>query len=160
MAAVPAGALAWHIGRSPERAVGAVIADPLAQSLLAAVGILLLVIAARERILLRLDAWILPETEDQRQALADAAGALAQAGRITTVGETVTRTVRHGCGSPATLLVADEAETQCARVQRPAGPVRAPVAPDGHRPRVGNRRRARAGRAERAAVGFPLAAAR
>ncbi len=103
VAAVPAGALAWHIGRSPERAVGAVIADPLAQSLFAAVGILLLLIAARERILIRLDAWILPETADQRQALADAAGALAQAGRITTVGETVTRTVRlardpAGCG--------------------------------------------------------------
>ena len=32
--------------------------------------------------------------------LADAAGALAQAGRITTVGEAVTRTVRRGCGSP------------------------------------------------------------
>ena len=30
VAAVPAGALAWHIGRSPERTVGAVIADPLA----------------------------------------------------------------------------------------------------------------------------------
>ena len=112
VAAVPAGALAWHIGRSPERAVGAVIADPLAQSLFAAVGILLLLIAARERILIRLDAWILPETADQRQALADAAGALAQASRITTVGETVTRTVRRGCGSPATLLVADDAETQ------------------------------------------------
>ena len=110
-AAVPAGALLWLIGRSPERQVGAVIADPLAQSLFAAVGILGLLIAARERILIRLDAWILPETADQRQALADAAGALAQAGRITTVGETVTRTVRRGCGSPATLLVADAAET-------------------------------------------------
>ena len=110
-AAVPAGALVWLIGRSPERAVGAVLADPLAQSLVAAVGILLLVTAARERILIRLDAWILPETADQRLALADAAGALVQAGRITTVGETVTRTVRRGCGSPATLLVADDAET-------------------------------------------------
>ena len=110
-AAVPAGALLWLIGRNPEREVGALIADPLAQSLLAAVGILLLLIAARERILIRLDAWILPETADQRQALADAAGTLAQAGRITTVGETVTRTVRRGCGSPATLLVADAAET-------------------------------------------------
>ena len=110
-AAVPAGALLWLIGRNPEREVGALIADPLAQSLFAAVGILLLLIAARERILIRLDAWILPETADQRQALADAAGTLAQAGRITTVGETVTRTVRRGCGSPATLLVADAAET-------------------------------------------------
>ena len=62
VAAVPAAALAWLIGRSPERAVGAVMADPLAQSLFAAVGILLLLIAARERILIRLDAWILPET--------------------------------------------------------------------------------------------------
>ena len=109
VAAVPAGALAWLIGRSPERAVGAVLADPLAQALFAAVGILLLVIAARDRILLHLDAWILPETADQRQALADAAGALAQAERITTVGEIVTRTVRRGCGAPATLLVADDA---------------------------------------------------
>ena len=112
VAAVPAGALAWHIGRSPERTVGAVIADPLAQSLFAAVGILLLLIAAREGILIRLDAWIVPETADQRQALADAAGAFAQAGRITTVGETVTRTVRRGCGSPATLLVAADSGTQ------------------------------------------------
>ena len=121
VAAVPAGALAWLIGLSPERAVGAVLTDPLAQALFAAVGILLLVIAARERLLIHLDAWILPETADQRQALADAAGALAQAGRITTVGEAVTRTVRRGCGSPATLLVADDAET-------PAGGFSAPQA--------------------------------
>ena len=119
VAAVPAGALAWLIGRSPERAVGAVIADPLAQALVAAVGILMLAIAARDRILLYLDAWILPETADQRQALADAAGALAQAGRITTVGETVTRTVRHGCGAPATLLVADDAETRAGGFSAP-----------------------------------------
>ena len=119
VAAGPAGALAWHIGRSPERTVGAVIADPLAQSLFAAIGLALLVIAARERILIRLDAWILPETADQRQALADAAGALAQAGRITTVGETVTRTVRRGCGSPATLLVADDAETRAGGFSAP-----------------------------------------
>ena len=125
LAAVPAGALAWLIGGSPERAVGALIADPLAQSLFAAVGILLLVIAARERILIRLDAWVLPETADQRQALADAAGALAQASRITTVGETVTRTVRRGCGSPATLLVADDAGTQAGGFSAP----RARIAP-------------------------------
>ena len=118
-AAVPAGALAWLIGRSPERAVGTVIADPLAQSLFAAAGILLLVIAARERILIHLDTWILPETADQRQALADAAGALAQAGRITAVGETVTRAVRHGCGSPAALLVADGAETRAGGFSAP-----------------------------------------
>ncbi len=125
LAAVPAAALAWLIGGNPERAVGAVIADPLAQSLFAVVGLLLLVIAARERILIRLDAWILPETADQRQALADAAGALAQASRITTVGETVTRTVRRGCGSPATLLVADDAGTHAGGFSAP----RARIAP-------------------------------
>ena len=119
VAAVPAGALAWLIGRSPERVVGAVIADPLAQSMFAAVGLLLLLIAARERILIRLDAWLLPETADQRQALADAAGALAQAGRITTVGETVTRTVRRGCNSPATLLVAADAGIQAGGFSAP-----------------------------------------
>ena len=119
VAAVPAGALAWLIGISSERAVGAVLTDPRAQALFAAVGILLLVIAARERLLIHLDAWILPETADQRQALADAAGALAQAGRITTVGEAVTRTVRRGCGSPATLLVADDAETHAGGFSAP-----------------------------------------
>ena len=76
-------------------------------------------IAARERILIHLDTWILPETADQRQALADAAGALAQAGRITAVGETVTRTVRRGCGSPAVLLVADGAETRAGGFSAP-----------------------------------------
>ena len=35
VAAVPAGALAWLIGRSSERAVGAVLTDPLAQALFA-----------------------------------------------------------------------------------------------------------------------------
>ena len=119
VAAVPAVALAWLIGRSPERAVGAVLADPLAQTLVATVGILLVVIAARDRLLFHLDAWILPETADQRQALADAAGALAQAERSTTVGEIVTRTVRRGCGSPATLLVADDAETRAGGFSAP-----------------------------------------
>ncbi len=54
--ALPAAALGWVLVRSPERAVGAVLADPLAQSLAAATGLLLLVAAARERLLVRLDA--------------------------------------------------------------------------------------------------------
>ena len=160
VAAVPAGALAWLIGRSPERAVGAVIADPLAQSLFAAVGILLLVIAARERILIRLDAWILPETADQRQALADAAGGPG-AGRA----DHHRRRDRHPDGAARVRLAGDSAggrrrRDPRGRVQRPAGPDRAPVAPDGHRPPAGNGRWTRAGRAGRAAVGLPLAAAR
>ena len=109
VAAVPAGALAWFIGRSPERAVGTVIADPLAQSLFAAAGILLLVIAARERILIHLDTWILPETADQRQAR------FAPLGRQTAIVhllETAGGPVRvepNGRPSVFTLLPPDEA---------------------------------------------------
>ena len=69
VAAVPAGALAWLIGLSPERAVGAVITDPLAQALFAAVGILLLVIAARARLLTHLDAWTRAGPPQARQRL-------------------------------------------------------------------------------------------
>ena len=47
--------------------MGEVLADPLLQSLAAAAGILLLVVAGRKQLLNRLDAWIFPETVDQRQ---------------------------------------------------------------------------------------------
>ena len=107
-AAVALGLLA---ASRPERAVGAFVADPLVLSLGAAMGVMLLVAAGRERILMRLDAWVVPETTDQRQALAAATVALAQAGHIETIGRTVTRTVNRSCGSPATLLVAGEIET-------------------------------------------------
>ena len=109
VAVAPAVALGWLVASRSEREVGVVIADPLAQSLAAATGIMLLVVAGRERILIRLDAWICPETTDQRPALAAATAALAQTGRITTISRIVTRTVHRGCGTPATLLVATDA---------------------------------------------------
>ena len=80
-------------------------------SLAAAFGTMLLLAAARERILMRLDAWVVPETTDQRQALAAATAALGQAGSIATIGRTVSRTVNRSWGSPAALLVAGEIET-------------------------------------------------
>lgn len=58
--AVPAAALGWMMANRPERTIGAMITDPLAQSLFAATGIMLLAIIGRERILIRLDAWIFP----------------------------------------------------------------------------------------------------
>ena len=112
LALAPAVALGWLVASRPERVVGAVLADPLVQSLAAAAGVLLLVAAGRKRLLSRLDAWIYPETTDQREALAAATAALAQAGRIESVRRTVTRTVRRGCGSPAVLLVATGGETE------------------------------------------------
>ena len=111
LAAAPALAIGVLAASRPERAVGAFAADTLVLSLAAACGALLLVAAGREQVLMRLDAWVVPETTDQRQALAAATAALAQAGHIEAIGRTVTRTVNRSCGSPATLLVAGEIET-------------------------------------------------
>ena len=111
LAVAPAMATGLLVASRPERAVGAFVADPLVLSLAAAFAAMLLAAAGRERILMRLDAWVVPETTDQRQALATATAALAQAGHIETIGRTVTRTVNRSCGSPATLLVASEVGT-------------------------------------------------
>ena len=111
VAAAPAVALGWLVVSAPERTVGAVLADPLAQWLFGAVGVMLALLAGRESILNRLDAWVFPETVDQRSVLAPAVARLAQAGRIAAVGQTVTRTVKHGCGAPAALLSVGSGET-------------------------------------------------
>ena len=98
--------LIWLLAGRSERAVGAVVADPLVQASAAATGFLLMLVLWREWLLVRLDSWIYPETADQREALATAGTALARAGRLATVRRTVKRTVWNGCGSPASLLVA------------------------------------------------------
>ena len=118
-AAVPAVGLGWMVASHPERTVGAIATDPLAQLLFAATGIMLLVNIGRERILIRLDAWIFPETKGQRQALAAAGTVLAQAGRMTTVSRTVTRTAKRGCGSPAVLLIATDTQTEAQDFRAP-----------------------------------------
>ena len=104
--AAPAVALGWLALSRPERTVGALLADPLAQSLLAAAGILLLLALGREQILHRLDSWTHPEAIDQRRTLAAASATLAQAGSIRTAARAVTRAVKRGCGSPAVLAAA------------------------------------------------------
>ncbi len=109
-AAAPAVALGWLLASRPERPVGAVVSDPLVQSLFAAAAILLLVVVVRERLLIRLDTWVYPETADQRRALATAAAALAQVSQTRAIGRTLTRTIDQVCGSPATLLVESETE--------------------------------------------------
>ena len=119
MATVPAVALGLMVASHPERTVGAIVTDPLPQLLFAATAIMLLVIIGRERILIRLDAWIFPETKDQRRALAAAGAALAQAGRMTTVSRTVTRTAKRGCGSPAALLIATDSPTEAQDFRAP-----------------------------------------
>ena len=110
-AAVLWAALGWLVTGQREQALGAVLAEPLAQALFAAAALTLLLLAGREEILTRVDAWISPQTADQRRLLASAAAALGQAGQVGTVGRIVARTVRRGCGSPATLLLAPGPET-------------------------------------------------
>ena len=126
-AAAPAVGLGWLVASRPERTVGAAVTDPLAQALFAAAGIMLLVVVLRGRLLRRLDAWVYPETADQRQSLATATSALAQASQVRTNARRVARTVNQGCGSRATLLVAADTETGTGDYGAPDGKM-APLA--------------------------------
>ena len=112
--AAAAAGLGWRLAGLLEQELGAVAADPVVQSLGAAALFLLLAAAARGQLRARLDAWLYPDTADQRQALADAAAALAKVGRTTAVSRIVRRTAKRGCGTPVTLLArtADAAEAR------------------------------------------------
>ena len=123
VAAMPAVALGWLLASRPERTIGAVIADPVAQALAAAAGVMTLLLAGRERLLIRLDAWVHPESTDQRHAVAAATAALARAPQVEAVRRTVSRTVRATCGSPTTLLVAADAEADADAFRAPGGGV-------------------------------------
>ena len=129
LAAAPALAMGWLVASRPERTVGAFVTDPLVLSLCAAFGAMLLLVSRRERILTHLDAWVFPETTDQRPALATATAALAQAGHIGAISRVVNRTVRRICGSRATLLLAGEAGTGEQQFQAPDAEL-APLARD------------------------------
>ena len=144
-AALPAAALVGLVASRPERAVGAVLADPAARSLAAATALLLLVAGGRRWLLARLDAWVYPDTADQRQAMAEAAVALGQADRVATVRRTLRRTVKRACGAPAALLLASDA----------AGEQAFATAEDGLPPLGAPRRRARAGDGGRGDEGAP-----
>ena len=122
-AAAPAIGLGWLALSRPERTVGALVADPLAQSLFAAAGLVLLLALGREPILRRLDSWTHPEVADQRRALAAATAALAQAGSIRTAARALTRAVRRGCGSPAVLASAVDPAADAEAFHVPAAAV-------------------------------------
>ena len=126
-AAAPALGLAWLALSRPERTVGALLADPLARSLSAAAGLLLLLALGRAQIVRRLDSWTHPEATDQRQALAAAAAALAQAASMRTVSRTVCRAVKRGCGSPAVLVAGADPERDAQTFRAPDAEV-APLA--------------------------------
>lgn len=122
LGAAPMLALTWLVASRPEREVGAVVADPLVQALFGVTAIVLLLFAARERIRLRLEAWVYPELADQRELLAAAADALAHAGGLPAIGRTVARTVQRGCGSTTKLLVATQAGMSATGTRFPSLP--------------------------------------
>ncbi len=67
----------------------------------------------------RLDTWIYPETVDQRRLLATAVATLAQTERMSSISRTVTRAVKRGCGSPATMLAAAETKPDAQDLEAP-----------------------------------------
>ena len=160
VAAVPAGALAWLIGRSPERAVG----DCHRGSAGAGAGRGRRAPAAGDR-----RPGPHPDPPGRLGPPRDRgpAAGLGRCGGRSGAGRADhdRRRDRHPDGAARVRLARDPAgggrrRDPRRRVQRPAGPVRAPVAPDGHRPPAGNGRWTRAGRAGRTAIGLLLAAAR
>ena len=104
----PLAALVWLVVSRAERPVGEAAGDPLAGACLAGAGMALAALAFRERLLAGMDAWIAPETADQRRALAAAGADLGQADRLGEVGTAVARAARRGAGVPAALLIAAE----------------------------------------------------
>ena len=119
--AAAAAALGWRLAGRLEQELGAVAADPVVQSLGAAALFLLLAAAARGQLRARLDAWLYPDTADQRQILADAAAALAKVGRATAVSRIVRRTAKRGCGTPVTLLARTAAGAEAQGLDDPDG---------------------------------------
>ena len=119
--AAAAATLGWRLAGRLEQELGAVAADPVVQSLGAVALFLLLTAAARGQLRARLDAWLYPDTADQRQILADAAAALAKVGRVTAVSRIVRRTAKRGCGTPVTLLARTAAATEAQGLDDPDG---------------------------------------
>ena len=104
--AAPLAGLGWLLASQPTRPVGDVMSEPLALLLVTAAGVASLAAGVRRRLLTYLDAWVDPESEEQRRVLAAASGTLAQATSIAQVDEVVVRAVRRAGAAPATLLVA------------------------------------------------------
>ncbi len=104
--AAPLVGLGWLLASQPTRPVGEVMSEPLAVLLVMAAGVASLAAGFRRRLLTYLDAWVDPESEEQRRVLAAASGTLAQATSVAQVDEVVVRAVRRAGTAPATLLVA------------------------------------------------------
>ena len=105
MIAAPVGVLVWLLASQPDRTVADIMATSSGRLLVAAIGTAALAAGCRKRLLVRLDAWVYPETMDHRRLLAAAGSELVQGASVSQVGEVVTRSARRGCGARANLLV-------------------------------------------------------
>ena len=118
--------LVWRLLSSPsERTVSEVLADPWVIVLASASAASLSCLAGRRFVLTRLDAWVYPESGDQRRLLAASGAAFVQAAQVSHVGEVIARLVERGCGAPAWLLDASGAPLRA----RPGAGGGAPPAP-------------------------------
>ena len=145
VAAAPAAALGWLVVSGSERTVGAVLTDPLAQWLFGAVGVMLVLLAGRESILNRLDAWVFPEAVDQRSVLAcrrrEASAGRSGRRRRPDLGADRQARVRRA-GRPAVGGLGRDGRARLSVAGRPDSP---PAPRVGDRPRPGDGRRAVAG---------------
>ena len=115
LTAAPLGALGWLLASQPDRTVGDVMGTSFGRLLVAAVGVAALTAVGRKRLLIRLDAWVYPETADHRRLLVAAGSELLQATSVSQIGEVLTTSVRRGCGARGILLVSDAAGGVSAR---------------------------------------------
>ena len=109
MIAAPLCALGGLLASQPDRTAADVMATSSGRLLVAAVGAAALAAGCRKRLLMRLDAWVYPETADHRRLLFAAGSELVQATSVAQIGEVVTVSVRRGCVASGTLLVSDAA---------------------------------------------------
>ncbi len=106
--AAPVAALGWMFFSQPDRTVEAVMATAPVRLSVAALGAAALATVYRRRLLVRLDAWVFPETEDHGRLLGAVGAELMQATSVSQVGEVVAETVRRACGAPATMMTLAE----------------------------------------------------
>ena len=107
--AAPLGALGWLLASQPDTTVADVMATSSGRLLVAAAGAAALAAVCRKRLLVRLDAWVHPETADHRRLLMAAGSELVQTTSVSQMSAVVSASVRRGCGAPGSLLVSDAA---------------------------------------------------
>ncbi len=115
----PVACLVWLLASQPDRTVAAILATSSGQLVVAAIGAAALAAGCRKRLLVRLDAWVYPETTDHRRLLVAAGSELVQGVSGPQVAQVVTHSVRQGCGARAVLLISTAGKMSAHRFEVP-----------------------------------------